>query len=99
MTSSAHAAIGADLDYAPQAQLGTSADGDRETDVLVIGSGPAGAAAALALATLGVRHMVITKYRWTPTRPPRTSPTSAPSRFSVTSASRPTCSPGVPRTH
>ncbi len=70
MTSSAHAAIGADLDYAPQAQLGTSADGDRETDVLVIGSGPAGAAAALALATLGVHHMVITKHRWTANTPP-----------------------------
>jgi 2,4-dichlorophenol 6-monooxygenase len=36
-----------------------------ETDVLVIGSGPAGGGAALALATLGVDHMVITKYRWT----------------------------------
>jgi 2,4-dichlorophenol 6-monooxygenase len=70
MTSSAHAAIGADLDYAPQAQLGTSADGDRETDVLVIGSGPAGAAAALALARLGVHHMVITKHRWTANTPP-----------------------------
>jgi 2,4-dichlorophenol 6-monooxygenase len=45
MTSSADAASGADLDNAPQAQLGTSADGDLETDVLVIGSGPAGDAA------------------------------------------------------
>jgi 2,4-dichlorophenol 6-monooxygenase len=31
------------------------------TDVLVVGSGPAGAAAALAFATLGVEHIVITK--------------------------------------
>lgn len=38
MTSSADAASGADLDNALQAQLGTSADGDLETDVLVIGS-------------------------------------------------------------
>ncbi|WP_336027255.1 FAD-dependent oxidoreductase [Geodermatophilus sp. FMUSA9-8] len=33
-----------------------------ETDVLVIGTGPAGSAAALALATYGVRTTVITKY-------------------------------------
>jgi 2,4-dichlorophenol 6-monooxygenase len=65
-----------DLDNALQAELGTSADGDLETDVLVIGSGPAGGAAALALATLGVQHMVITKYRGRLTRPARTSPIS-----------------------
>jgi 2,4-dichlorophenol 6-monooxygenase len=40
-----------------------------ETDVLVIGSGPAGAGSALALATLGVDHVVITKYRWTANTP------------------------------
>jgi 2,4-dichlorophenol 6-monooxygenase len=40
-----------------------------ETDVLVIGSGPAGGGAALALATYGVDHMVITKYRWTANTP------------------------------
>jgi 2,4-dichlorophenol 6-monooxygenase len=39
------------------------------TDVLVIGSGPAGAAAALFLATYGVDHIVITKYRWTANTP------------------------------
>jgi 2,4-dichlorophenol 6-monooxygenase len=39
------------------------------TDVLVIGSGPAGASAALFLATLGVDHIVITKYRWTANTP------------------------------
>jgi 2,4-dichlorophenol 6-monooxygenase len=42
---------------------------DLQTDVLVIGSGPAGGGAALALATLGVDHMVITKYRWTANTP------------------------------
>lgn len=40
-----------------------------ETDVLVIGSGPAGASAALFLATYGVEHLVITKYRWTANTP------------------------------
>ncbi len=40
-----------------------------ETDVLVIGSGPAGASAALFLATYGVDHLVITKYRWTANTP------------------------------
>jgi 2,4-dichlorophenol 6-monooxygenase len=35
---------------------------DFDTDVLVVGSGPAGSAAALALATYGVRTTVITKY-------------------------------------
>src|SRR6201986_94660 len=39
------------------------------TDVLVVGTGPAGATAALALATLGVEHMVVTKYRWTANTP------------------------------
>jgi 2,4-dichlorophenol 6-monooxygenase len=39
------------------------------TDVLVVGTGPAGATAALALATLGVDHLVITKYRWTADTP------------------------------
>ncbi len=40
-----------------------------ETDVLVIGTGPAGAASSLALATYGVEHIVITKYRWTANTP------------------------------
>ena len=40
-----------------------------ETDVLVVGSGPAGCAAALFLATLGIPTMIITKYRWTANTP------------------------------
>lgn len=40
-----------------------------QTDVLVVGSGPAGGAAALSLATLGVEHVVITKYSWTANTP------------------------------
>src|SRR6201992_1245512 len=40
-----------------------------ETDVVVVGSGPAGASAALFLATLGVDTVMITKYRWTANTP------------------------------
>ena len=39
------------------------------TDVLVVGSGPAGASAALFLSSLGVDNIVITKYRWTANTP------------------------------
>lgn len=35
-----------------------------ETDVLIVGSGPAGSTAALALSSYGIRNMVVTKYRW-----------------------------------
>ncbi|WGY04314.1 FAD-dependent monooxygenase [Nocardioides sp. QY071] len=40
-----------------------------ETEVLVVGSGPGGAAAALFLSTLGVPNIMITKYRWTANTP------------------------------
>lgn len=40
-----------------------------ETEVLIVGSGPAGSAAALFLSTLGVANMMITKYRWTANTP------------------------------
>ncbi|MGE0214765.1 FAD-dependent oxidoreductase [Mycolicibacterium sp.] len=39
------------------------------TDVLVIGSGPAGASAALMLSALGVPNVMITKHRWTANSP------------------------------
>jgi 2,4-dichlorophenol 6-monooxygenase len=44
-------------------------EGTVQTDVLVVGSGPAGGAAALCLATLGVPTIMITKYRWTANTP------------------------------
>ncbi len=87
------AASGADFDDAAAAQLDHAGRGDLETDVLIIGSGHASGAAALALATLGVEHLVITKYRWTANTPARTSPTIAPWRSSGTSASRTTSTP------
>ena len=40
-----------------------------ETDVLVVGSGPAGASAALFLSSLGIGTIMITKYRWTANTP------------------------------
>ncbi|MCU0188737.1 FAD-dependent monooxygenase, partial [Citrobacter freundii] len=35
-----------------------------ETDVLIVGSGPAGSSAALMLSSYGIRNVIITKYRW-----------------------------------
>jgi 2,4-dichlorophenol 6-monooxygenase len=52
----------------PTAEAGTSAV-IVETDVLIVGSGPSGASAALALSTLGISNMMITKYRWTANTP------------------------------
>jgi 2,4-dichlorophenol 6-monooxygenase len=40
-----------------------------QTDVLIVGSGPAGASAGLFLSTLGVDNILITKYRWTANTP------------------------------
>ena len=40
-----------------------------ETDVLIVGSGPAGSSAALFLSTLGIGNIMITKYRWTANTP------------------------------
>ncbi len=35
-----------------------------ETDVLIVGSGPAGSTAALALSTYGIPNILVTKHRW-----------------------------------
>ena len=35
-----------------------------ETDVLIVGSGPAGSTAAALLSTYGVTNVLVTKYRW-----------------------------------
>jgi 2,4-dichlorophenol 6-monooxygenase len=40
-----------------------------DTDVLIVGSGPSGSSAALALSTYGVANMMVTKYRWTANTP------------------------------
>jgi 2,4-dichlorophenol 6-monooxygenase len=43
--------------------------GTVQTEVLIVGSGPAGGAAALCLSTLGIPTIMITKYRWTANTP------------------------------
>jgi len=43
--------------------------GTVQTDVLVVGSGPAGGSAALCLSALGIPNIMITKYRWTANTP------------------------------
>lgn len=40
-----------------------------QTDVLIVGSGPAGSSAALFMSSLGVPNIMITKYRWTANTP------------------------------
>lgn len=42
---------------------------DYDTDVLIVGSGPAGGAAALALATYGIKTMMVNKYSWVANTP------------------------------
>ncbi|MFL4474152.1 FAD-dependent oxidoreductase [Paeniglutamicibacter sp. MACA_103] len=40
-----------------------------QTDVLIVGSGPAGSSAALFLSNQGIENIMITKYRWTANTP------------------------------
>jgi 2,4-dichlorophenol 6-monooxygenase len=40
-----------------------------QTDVLIVGSGPAGGSAAPCLSALGIPNIMITKYRWTANTP------------------------------
>jgi len=35
-----------------------------ETEVLIVGSGPAGLGAALALSTYGIRVLIVSRYGW-----------------------------------
>ncbi|PUB28665.1 2,4-dichlorophenol 6-monooxygenase [Promicromonospora sp. AC04] len=53
----------------PSTSSTTGSDTVVETDVLVVGSGPAGASAALFLSSLGIGNIMITKYRWTANTP------------------------------
>lgn len=55
-------------DGIPETQLSRAED-IVETDVLIVGSGPAGSMAALALSTLGIPNLIVTKYRWTANSP------------------------------
>ncbi|MFF2996162.1 FAD-dependent oxidoreductase [Streptomyces sp. NPDC057950] len=54
-------------DGTPETEL--PSDSIVTTEVVVIGSGPAGATAALLLSTLGIDTLMITKYRWTANTP------------------------------
>jgi 2,4-dichlorophenol 6-monooxygenase len=40
-----------------------------ETEVLIVGSGPAGGSAAVMLSTYGIENLVVTKYGWTANTP------------------------------
>ena len=42
---------------------------DKSTDVLMIGTGPAGSASAALLSSYGVENMAINRYRWLANRP------------------------------
>ena len=58
-----------------------------ETTVLIVGAGPAGLTAALALSTYGIAATVLTRHRWLA---PSGWPCSKPWRISKTTSSKPT---------
>jgi len=68
---------------------------DVTTDVLIIGTGPAGSAAAALLFTYGVENMVVNRDRWLANTPLPTSPINARwkscATLVVSSKRRPTC--------
>src|SRR5258708_32138582 len=53
----------------PETGLEASMNTQIETDVLIVGSGPAGGSAAPFLSTYGGKNVVPTKYRWTANTP------------------------------
>ncbi len=50
---------------------------DITTDILIIGTGPAGSASAALLSSYGVENMVINRHRWLANSPRAHIPTSA----------------------
>lgn len=50
-------------------EAGSQAEVILDRDVLIVGTGPAGSAAALSLSRLGVRPMVVNKFGWTARTP------------------------------
>lgn len=53
-----------DIQGAADARDTSAHDEEFDTDVFIVGTGPTGATAALALATYGVRTTMISKWSW-----------------------------------
>jgi hypothetical protein len=61
-----------DLVLAPASRRcggGSPVSASIETDVLIVGTGPAGGSAAVMLSTYGIANIVVTKYGWTANTP------------------------------